>query len=96
MKTQRRITPLLVLTLFVSSTIATVEASAARKSVTQLRRGLFCRDLRRMGYPYGDALKYWNYWGQPDNMDADLNGIPCETVYPAADVKKYFPNFRSR
>lgn len=50
--------------------------------VTLQPPGLYCRDLKALGYPWGDALFYWNYWGQPDNMDIDLNGIPCETVYP--------------
>jgi len=34
-----------------------------------------------MGYNWSEAIAYWNYWGDPDNMDIDLNGIPCETVY---------------
>ena len=49
--------------------------------VTTLPSGLFCRDLHAMGYNWNQAITYWNYWGQPDRMDADLNGIPCETVY---------------
>jgi hypothetical protein len=49
--------------------------------VTTLPSGLFCRDLHAMGYNWSQAITYWNYWGQPDRMDADLNGIPCETVY---------------
>jgi hypothetical protein len=63
----------------------------AKKSVTSLRGGYYCRDLKRFGYSYGEALRYWRYWGEPDNMDADLNGIPCETVYTAAQVRRYFP-----
>jgi hypothetical protein len=43
--------------------------------------GLYCRDLKAMGYSFSDAIAYWNYYGQPDRMDLDLNGIPCETVY---------------
>lgn len=49
--------------------------------VTSLPRGLFCRDLKAMNYSWSDAILYWNSWGRPANMDADLNGIPCETVY---------------
>jgi len=55
-----------------------------------LASGLFCRDLNAMGYSYADAVGYWNVWGQPDRMDEDLNGYPCETVYPAADVIAYW------
>jgi hypothetical protein len=67
--------------------------ASARKSVRSLRGGYFCRDLKRMGYSYGEALQYWHYWDEPDQMDADLNGIPCETVYTAAQVRRYFPQY---
>ncbi|MDJ0924425.1 MAG: DUF3160 domain-containing protein [Acidimicrobiia bacterium] len=49
---------------------------------TGLEAGLFCRDLRDMGYGFFDAVSYWMAEGAPDRMDADGNGIPCETVYP--------------
>ena len=55
-----------------------------------LPSGLYCRDLAAMGYSYADAVGYWNVWGQPDRMDEDLNGYPCETVYPASDVIAYW------
>lgn len=54
--------------------------------------GLYCRDLRH-GWPPtagrglgADAgflwsVVYWNLEGQPERMDADGNGIPCETLY---------------
>jgi serine protease Do len=44
--------------------------------------GLFCRDFFDFGSFYNEAVAYWILWGLPDRMDADLNGIPCETVYP--------------
>ena len=50
-------------------------------SVGSLPDGLYCRDLKAMGYSFSDAITYWNYQGQPSRMDIDLNGIPCETVY---------------
>lgn len=52
--------------------------------------GLFCKDLAARGYSYGDAVTYWFREGAPDRMDADLNGIPCETVYPAYVVEDYW------
>lgn len=52
--------------------------------------GLSCMELRRRGHSYGEALAYWKYEGYPARMDADNNGIPCETVYPASEVRKYF------
>ncbi|MGI9576728.1 MAG: hypothetical protein ACR2OH_00845 [Microthrixaceae bacterium] len=64
----------------------------------QLGTGLFCRDLFGQYFPgavelvhpnersYLYMLAYWFEDGQPDRMDADLNGIPCETLYPSAVV----------
>ncbi|MDJ0497814.1 MAG: DUF3160 domain-containing protein [Acidimicrobiia bacterium] len=49
---------------------------------TGLEAGLFCRDLADMGYGFWMAVPYWLAEGAPDRMDADRNGIPCETVFP--------------
>ncbi len=55
-------------------------------NVAALPAGLFCRDLNARGYSYVAAVGYWRLHGNPNQMDADRNGIPCETVYPASDV----------
>jgi hypothetical protein len=55
-----------------------------------LPAGLFCRDLDAQGYSYAAAVDYWRLHGQPSRMDADGNGIPCETVYPAPDVAAHW------
>lgn len=68
----------------------TTAAAAGRRNVRAMPAGLFCRDLKAEGYEYTAAVTYWRNHGQPDRMDADLNGIPCETVYPAADVSAYW------
>ena len=52
------------------------------RNITGLEAGLFCRDLRDMGYGFWMAVPYWLAEGAPDRMDADGNGIPCETVFP--------------
>ncbi len=52
-------------------------------------RGKFCRDLVPLSYSYADAYEYWEWDGKPDRMDADRNGIPCETVYPPDEVARY-------
>jgi hypothetical protein len=58
-------------------------------------KGLFCRDLlapETDAFPFSGnssnpkvaffwSLVYWSLEGEPDRMDADLNGIPCETLY---------------
>ncbi len=49
--------------------------------------GLFCRDLQARGWDFISALAYWVFHGGPDQMDADLDGIPCETVYPAGEIE---------
>lgn len=62
--------------------------------------GLFCRDLLHddagshlfiaAGRPPIDgffwSLVYWSLEGRPERMDADGNGIPCETLYDSAVV----------
>ncbi|NIK55624.1 hypothetical protein [Kribbella shirazensis] len=68
----------------------TSNATPAGKDVRSLPAGLFCRDLKAKGYSYVAALDYWRLHGQPDQMDADRNGIPCETVYPRTDVAAYW------
>jgi hypothetical protein len=52
-----------------------------------LAGGLFCRDVAAAGYSFDQALAYWVREGRPSRMDADGNGLPCETVYAAADVQ---------
>jgi hypothetical protein len=61
-------------------------------SMRWVEPGLFCRDLAEWGYSYADAIAYWLLEGAPDRMDADRNGIPCETVYPIEDIDDYFGN----
>ena len=55
-----------------------------------LEAGLFCRDLAGLGYDYSAAVAYWTREGRPDRMDADRNGIPCETVYDSAMVVAFW------
>ena len=75
-----------------TTTTSTTEASATTTlaPVTDLATGLFCRDLNAVGYDYVDAVTYWIREGSPDRMDADRNGIPCETVYSEAAVVAFW------
>jgi hypothetical protein len=52
--------------------------------------GLFCRDLANLGYTFAESYEYWVLDGRPERMDADRNGIPCETVYPRSEVLSVF------
>jgi len=54
---------------------------------TDIEPGLFCRDLLADGVAYDKAVIYWLEEGRPTRMDEDGNGVPCETVYPAAEVE---------
>lgn len=65
-------------------------SKAGPGDVRNLRTNLFCRDLLAQGYSYTASVDYWRMHGQPDQMDADRNGIPCETVYPADRVQAYW------
>lgn len=73
-----------------ATTTTAAPVSAALGDVRSQPPGLFCRDLRAKGFSYSAAVDYWRNNGQPDQMDADRNGIPCETVYPRSDVIAYW------
>jgi hypothetical protein len=66
------------------------ETRAARREVTDLAGGLFCRDLRAAGFSYAEAVRYWDREGRPDRMDAAQNGTPCQTVYDSSEVSGYW------
>ncbi len=55
--------------------VLTFDAGAA------IAAGEVCRDVNAAGYGFTDALAYWVREGAPARMDADHNGLPCETVY---------------
>jgi hypothetical protein len=62
-------------------------STAATGRVLRLPPGKFCRDLAGAGFSYAEAVAYWNVNARPDRMDADVDGIPCETVYPTGAVR---------
>ena len=62
-------------------------AGEVTQTTTGLAGGLFCRDVQAAGHSFDQALAYWVREGRPARMDADGNGIPCETLYPAGDVE---------
>lgn len=77
-------------TTTVPTTTAAPTTTTSLPPVAGLEAGLFCRDLHAGGHDYESAVMYWAREGNPDRMDADRNGIPCETVYPAADVLAFW------
>jgi hypothetical protein len=56
----------------------------------EIAPGLLCEDLVDDGADYDAAVAYWLQEGRPERMDADADGIPCETVYPEADVTAFW------
>jgi hypothetical protein len=56
-----------------------------------MRPGMYCKDLviEEDHPPYWSAVLYWLSEGEPDRMDADRDGIPCETVYPEAFIRDF-------
>lgn len=73
-------------TITTASPTTTAPTTTTLAVVGSLDTGLFCRDVAALGYNYTEAVVYWMKEGQPDRMDADHNGIPCETVYPPDEV----------
>lgn len=75
-----------------TTTVVTTTASVPPTTVLPARNvldepaGQFCRDLAAKGYSYSESVAYWNNYGQPTQMDASGTGIPCQSVYPRADV----------
>ena len=67
------------------------DAVGALGEIAALPGGLYCRDLRDLGLTAQNAVDYWFFWFSPSNMDADLNGVPCETVW--ADAGQYLPGW---
>lgn len=43
--------------------------------------GSWCGYLALRGVSFDEVVAIWNELGRPDHMDADANGIPCETRY---------------
>ena len=62
----------------------------APPTVAGLAGGLFCRDVEAAGYSFDQALAYWVREGRPDRMDADGNGMPCETIFPVGEIQASF------
>lgn len=44
---------------------------------------------------YGLAVFYWLTENRPDRMDDDLNGRPCESVYPPDEVAAFWDSART-
>lgn len=81
---------------------------AGSPSADEYPSGLLCRDLLEPppdlapdfyqpdsnNLSYGLAVFYWVREGRPERMDADHNGVPCETVYPKGEVDEYWASVR--
>ena len=77
-------------TVFSRSDVANYWRGRGVPNGPRLSSGLLCRDLANQGVSYGGAVAYWYTEGLPSRMDADGNGIPCETVYPQSVVDAFW------
>lgn len=77
-------------TIYSRSDVASYWSGRDPAVLPAMSSGLYCQDLARMGYSYPRAVSYWYWQGRPDRMDADLNGIPCETVYPSSVIGSFW------
>jgi hypothetical protein len=74
-------------TVATATTVATTTTEAAtttRPATTQrikLVVGKYCAAMKAAGWSFEKARAYYEDHGQPDHMDADSDGIPCEMVY---------------
>jgi hypothetical protein len=59
-------------------------ASTTRPASTaplKLVVGRYCAAMHAAGWSFAEAQAYYEAHGRPAHMDADGDGIPCETVY---------------
>jgi hypothetical protein len=64
------------------TTVATTRPpSKPTTSRLALIPGRYCATMHAAGWSFKEARDYYNDHGQPAHMDADGDGIPCETVY---------------
>ena len=88
--TKTTILPPTTTTATTTTTTSLPETTTTLAGIGSLDSGLFCLDVSALGYGYADAVAYWTREGQPDRMDADRNGIPCETAYDPAAVVAFW------
>ena len=73
-----------VATASTAATTTTEAATATRPATTRpikLVVGKYCAAMHAAGWSFEKARTYYENHGQPAHMDADGDGIPCETVY---------------
>jgi hypothetical protein len=73
-----------VATATTAATTTTEAATTTRPATTRplkLVVGKYCAAMKAAGWSFAQARAYYEDHGQPAHMDADGDGIPCETVY---------------
>jgi hypothetical protein len=67
-----------------AATTTTEVATTTRPATTRpikLVVGKYCAAMQAAGWSFEEARAYYEDHGHPAHMDADGDGIPCETVY---------------
>lgn len=57
--------------------------------------GMRCTQIERAGYTFGEAFRYFQKFDQPEWMDPDADGIPCESNYDQEDIDAVMNWFES-
>jgi Excalibur calcium-binding domain len=73
-----------VATATTAASTTTEAATTTRPATTRpikLVVGKYCAAMHAAGWSFEKARAYYEDHGQPAHMDADGDGIPCETVY---------------
>jgi hypothetical protein len=82
---QRQAQPLPTVATTITTTLTTTaQATTTRPATTRpikLVVGKYCAAMHAAGWSFEKARAYYDDHGQPAHMDADGDGIPCETVY---------------
>jgi hypothetical protein len=64
-----------------TTTAAATTTQPATTRPIKLVVGKYCAAMKAAGWSFEEARAYYEDHGQPAHMDADGDGIPCETVY---------------
>jgi hypothetical protein len=80
--------PLPTVATTTAATTTTEAPTTTRPATTRpikLVVGKYCAAMKAAGWSFQKARAYYEDHGQPAHMDADGDGIPCETVYGEVD-----------
>jgi hypothetical protein len=60
---------------------SSLQRSPSTTAKLKLTKGSYCKSMHAAGWSFAEVQAYYLAHGSPAHMDADGNGVPCETVY---------------